>query len=427
MPGMGSSSAKGRWTGGLRYAVLAWAVAAAACTGGSGSAEGALGAAPTYHGDVAPILAERCASCHVAGGIAPFALGTFEDAAPRAEAIRAAVLDRRMPPWGVDASGACGTFADARWLSDDELATLAGWAEAGAPAGEPAAPPELPAADTLASVGATLDIGTEYVPDAAGHDDYRCFVVDPALTADRYLVAYQVRPGEPRVVHHVILFSLDTPAAEAEAAALDAAEEGPGYTCFGGSGVDGSRFLAGWAPGTPVTRYPAGTGLKLEARRKLVVQVHYNLHDGPLPDRTRVDLELADRAEPALVVPIGDFDLEVPPGVARAPTGHTTTGLEIPVPLLVHGVFPHMHTLGKTLRVERLPFDGDDVCLADVPRWDFDWQQFYFYEEAVRLVPLDRLRIECVYDTRERTETVRWGEGTEDEMCLVFLYVTIAP
>jgi hypothetical protein len=158
-----------------------------------------------------------------------------------------------------------------------------------------------------------------------------------------------------------------------------------------------------------------------------VLQIHYNLHDGALPDRTRVDLELAERADPALVVPVADFHLAVPPGEEHAATSFTTTGLELPVPVLVHGVFPHMHTLGRTLRLNRLPRDGDRECLADVPRWDFNWQQFYFYDRPVRLVPGDRVRVECVYDTRSRTDTVRWGEGTEDEMCLAFLYVTVAP
>jgi hypothetical protein len=418
------TSLEPRLAAAIPLAALAAGLALAACGGdddrGSRTDGGGPGDGPTYHQDVAPILARRCTGCHTAGGIAPFSLESYDDAGPRAQAIRQAVLDRRMPPWNIDESGTCHTFVDSRWLSDEELATLARWAETGAAEGAPAPAPERPAAPGLNSVGATLDIGVDYVPNASRMDDYRCFLVDPGLTADRFLVAYQVKPGEPRVVHHVILYSLDTTAAEEAALALDQGEEGPGYTCFGGSRVVESRFLAGWAPGTPATRYPEGTGLRLQAGRKLVVQVHYNLHEGPLPDRTKIDLELADRATEAAVVPIADFDLAVPPGTERAPTEAT---LPVLLPITVLGVFPHMHTLGRTLRLERIG-GGEPACLLDVPRWDFNWQQFYFYEEPVRLDLLDQLRIECVYDTRERTETVRWGEGTQDEMCLAFLYVT---
>lgn len=410
------------WISGL----AAWvALAGTGCGGGASNGKGGGGGGPTYHADVAPILAERCGSCHVEGGIAPFSLGSYEDAAPRAPSIKAAVLERRMPPWGIDGSGACGTFADSRWLSDNELSILADWSDAGAPEGAALPPPEPPRPDSLASIGATLDIGVDYLPDASRHDDYRCFLVDAGLDADRYLVAYQVRPGAPRVVHHVILYSLDDAISEAAAMALDDDEEGPGYTCFGGPGVLGSRFLAGWAPGTPATRYPAGTGLKLDHTRKLVVQIHYNLHEGPEPDRTRIDLEFGGGVTPALVVPVADLGLAVPPGVEAAPTEFTTTGFEIPVGVTVRGIFPHMHTLGRTLRVDRLPASGENSCLVDVTHWDFNWQRWFFYETAGQLEPGDRVRIRCVYDTRGRTETVRWGEGTEDEMCLAFLYVTV--
>src|SRR6185295_91059 len=120
----------------------------------------------------------------------------------------------------------------------------------------------------------TLDMGLTYTPDPEHTDEYRCFIVDPALGADRFLTAFQVKPGDQRVVHHVILFSLDTAAAEQQATAQDTADSLGGYPCFGGPGAAPSRFIAGWAPGSGPTRYAEGTGVRLFSGRKLVMQVH---------------------------------------------------------------------------------------------------------------------------------------------------------
>src|SRR5262245_6737509 len=77
---------------------------------------------------VAPLLAQHCTGCHTDGGIAPFALTSYDAAAAQAGVMRDAVASRSMPPWGTDNSGACGSYRDARWLSDEEIATFARWA-----------------------------------------------------------------------------------------------------------------------------------------------------------------------------------------------------------------------------------------------------------------------------------------------------------
>ncbi|WP_434428065.1 hypothetical protein [Nannocystis pusilla] len=86
------------------------------------------------------------------------------------------------------------------------------------------------------------------------------------------------------------------------------------------------------------------------------------------------------------------------------------------------GLFPHMHTLGRTLELGRTGPSGAG-CLVRVPRWDFHWQRLYFYDQPVRLDPADLLTLRCSYDTRSRDEVTRWGEGTQDEMCVAGLLV----
>ena len=405
-------------------------------TGAAGSGSGAAGggttsgstssgpnAAPTFYEDVAPIVYARCLSCHVEGGIAPFTFDTYENAQPFAQAIREETAARTMPPFHIDNSGDCNTYLDARWLTEDEIATLAAWADGGALEGDPANAPALPGKPpALANVSATLDIGATYTPDASLDDDYRCFIVDPGVAEDSYLTAYEVKPGEPRVVHHVVVYSFNDAAAEAQAEALDQAEAGPGYTCFGGAGASAS-FIVGWAPGVPVTRYPEGTGLVLNGGRKLAVQVHYNLAYGPLPDRTTVDIELAPSvAKPAGLYAVVNTDIDLPPGQELVETTKAFQNTA-PVPMVVHGVFPHMHTLGRTLRVD-IDNGSANTCLVNVPDWSFHWQQFYMYTQPIVVQPGGEVRIDCTYDTRGQTSSIQWGEGTGDEMCAVGLYVT---
>jgi len=375
----------------------------------------------TYRQDVEPLLQARCASCHQEGGIGPFALETYEQATQQAGAIKAVTQSRQMPPWGVDGSGACQKWSDSQWLSDTELDVLARWADEGQhPLGTAGMP--LVSAPVAFEPTHTLDPAVDYALRTDLTDDYRCFIVDPGLTEDRFVTAYRVDPGDARVVHHVILYAAQTEAQDAAAAQLDAAEAGPGYTCFGGPGFS-ARPVVGWAPGTGVTRYPEQTGVRLLGGRKLIMQVHYNTRLGVGVDRTRVALELAaDVPIEATIVPLADPSLEVPPGQAEV---SQVSELSLPLPLRVkvRGVFPHMHKLGRKLKVELLRSEKWQ-CAVDVPRWDFNWQRFYFYQTPLAAVPGDSLRLSCSYDTSGRTSPVTWGEGTDDEMCLVGLYVT---
>lgn len=226
-------------------------------------------------------------------------------------------------------------------------------------------------------------------------------------------------------MHHILLYQLDSATAETTAANLDAQTPGPGYTCFGGAGAAAS-LVAVWAPGVRASNYPASTGLALKGGRKMVMQVHYHDHDhAGIADQTAVDLMIEPTVpEPSFLFLLAAPDLYIPP---RQEAFTTTNQFMIPSFLPAYnvwGVFPHMHTLGRTLRAE-VDHAGQPSCLVDMPSWDFNWQQGYFYEGGPKVAGGgDMLRISCTHDTTSRNEPVTWGEGTEDEMCLAFLYVS---
>lgn len=379
---------------------------------------------PTFYEDVAPILFDNCATCHRDGGIAPFALTTYQEAKAVAPQLPFMVENRLMPPWNVDNSGDCNTFEDARWLSDDEIETVVAWAQGDRLKGDPANGPELPEPPPgLSQVDAVADMGVTYTPTNGLSDDYRCFLVDPGIEADTHLTAFEVVPGEPKIVHHMLLFAVK-PADVQATKDLDAADPGPGYQCFGGAMVN-SSLVAVWAPGVTVYEYPENTGLPIAAGSQMILQIHYHpVPDQELSDRTLVNLELAESVDkPALMTLVANPDLSLPPHQENVASGASLTLPDWLGPLNVWAAFPHMHTLGETLRVE-ITHDDETTCAIDVPNWRFEWQQGYNYTEPLLISGGDVIDITCTYDTTSREVTTTWGEGTEDEMCLSFFYIT---
>jgi hypothetical protein len=418
--GAGRQSARSSFVTG--FAVLCSSAPLLGCSSDGATTKGAADT-PKYYEDAAPIINRNCVNCHREGGIAPFALTSYEQVQAHADEIASTTAARQMPPMPVDNSGTCNTYANARWLSDAEIDLLGRWAKGGAAAGDARNAPSLPDAPTaLPQVDAMLDMGLSYTPDATlGHDDYRCFVVPSPVEARRYLTAYQVLPGQAREVHHLIVYQPESQAQADAAHALDDAASGDGYPCFGGAGVDASP-VAMWAPGAGAIALPTGTGVPLAADRDLIIQIHYNLDNGTSPDRTKVALAFA--SEPpisARYLPVADFDLSLAPGRANVES-MANSELEN-VDFKIYGAMPHMHTLGRTMRVD-VQADGFSKCLVDVDRWDFHWQNAWWYDEPLKIEKPRSMSIRCGFDTREKSEVVSWGENTSDEMCISYFYVT---
>lgn len=409
----------------IGFALLTAAVTlAAACTSGSsgsdddGDDDDDGSSAPTYWADVYPILDANCVGCHVAGGIGPFSLEGYANAQASAAVIETVTETRYMPPSNVDNSGACNTWTDARWLSDADIATIGEWVAGGTLEGNPAdAPTPVPTPTAvLAEIDATLDMGVDYTPTLAP-DEYRCFLVDPALATDQYLTAYRTVPGNDAIVHHVVLFSLADAQAQTDAEDLDAASAEPGYTCFGGAQVS-SSIVTVWAPGTGVTFFPPGTGILLPAGRKLVLQVHYNTAAVAGSDRTEVELDLEPVVtSPAQILALGVGSFTIPPGEDSYDVVMPT--VTSPATATIHSVYPHMHRRGETIRVNL-----DGACMLDVPRWNFGWQQFFTASTPITVPNGGTFDLTCTYDTQSDTNPISSGEGTDEEMCGVGLYVT---
>lgn len=408
-------------------------------------ADAAVGAM-TWHQHVAPIVMRACAPCHVEGGVAPFALDSFEATRVMAPVALSAIEGGRMPPWMPDPD--CREFEDERLLTDDEKAVFRAWVEAGTPEGDAAsaAPIEVPRPESFEATHTARPI-EPYQPDGSISDDYRCFVLDLEFDRTWFVDASEVVPDAGAIVHHVLVYALDPRQAE-EALAADGESATPGYPCYGsplpgGTGdivETGSRGvpnqIASWVPGALPDVFPPDHAIPIVPGSRVVMQVHYNLQSAsPAPDATTVRLRMSE-APPVFELvmrPLMVRTLVIPAGeaAARNAARFVHYGRE---PVVLLGVGPHMHALGRSLSsaVERA--DGTAECLLDVPAWLFEWQQLFSIpvERPVVVEPGDAITLACVYDNspanqpfddgvQQAPRDVGWGDGTRDEMCMLYL------
>ena len=369
--------------------------------------------------------------------------------------MRAAIEARRMPP--VLAGPGCAEYADDPIMSAAEIALFGKWVDRGAPEGAPTQVQQKvdPPTGGLPRVDLTLKMADTFAPTKTP-DEYRCFVLDWPKATDSYAVGMQVVPGNPRVVHHVIAFVV-SPDQVADVQALDAADPGPGYACFGGPGTSGRlSWLGAWAPGGKGSMYPADTGLEVKAWSKVVMQVHYNSAAAPVGQRddlTKIEIATADTvkrkamlflwANPDWInkktMGIPAFAKDTKHSFAFDPTpymGSLTQGVVgSQKAFKVYSASLHQHLLGSRSKVEILHDDAPNECLLDIPRWDFHWQRSYGFTQPKVFRPGDRLNVECHWDNSAEAQPVidgikglskdvNWGEGTGSEMCLAVLYIT---
>jgi hypothetical protein len=243
-------------------------------------------------------------------------------------------------------------------------------------------------------------------------------------------------PDKRKVVHHIVLYQVD-PADAATVMAKDAQDEGPGYQCFGTTGV-AAAWITSYEPGGHAQPLPDGVGLEVAPGTVMILQVHYNTYNGIEADRSRAEFTLEDEVkrvgrvmlftEPAWWA----GNMNIPAGAADAThSWHGRSTLWNDQTLEVFSADLHMHMLGSRGRIGIIRAEAPGVAdlLLDIPRWDFHWQETYRLRQPERLRPGDELYLECHWDNRperqlvvdgERlpTRDVNWGDGTRDEMCL---------
>lgn len=392
------------------------------------SGKPAKGVRLTYSRDVAPILYARCTPCHRAGEVAPFRLEQYSDAKRWLRGIESAVRDRRMPPW--KAVPGHGDFIGSRLLQDGEREMILNWIKSGAAPGDLSKAPRAPgfsAGWQLGKPDLVLEMPAAFSLPADGPDVLRNFVLPTDLGDDKVVAALEFRPGNPKVVHHALVF-LDSNRA---ARALDAKDSELGYTSFGGPGFFPTGSLGGWAPGGSSQYLPDGIGRYFQKGSDVVLQVHYHPSGKPEKDRSKIGIYFAKKPVTRLVggIALENWDIAIPPGEK---VYRRTASYVLPLDTTLLSVTPHMHLLGRELKVWALLPDGTRKSLVLVKDWDFQWQDTFLYREPVRLPRGTRLEMETVHDNstsnprnpQAKPAVVKYGEGSLDEMSLCIFEVT---
>jgi peroxiredoxin len=399
----------------------------------------------TYYHDVLPILQTHCQQCHRPGEVGPFALMTYKQAVAWGNDIKEYTQSRKMPPWKPVEGVA---FHNQRKLSDQELKTLASWVDDDMPAGNAKDTPK-PRSFTegwqLGKPDLVLTVPSDMTVGASGKDLFRCFVLPTGLTEDKYVIGLEVRPGNKRIVHHTLNFFDKT----GQARKLEQREKdrtrkpneqdfGPGYSASMGVGflpIRGTGTfggLGGWAPGQQARRLPAGYGYPLPKGSDVVVQTHYHRNGRVEKDRLTIGLYFAKdntgiKPFKNAVIP-GRF-LAIPAGASKY---RVTGAIVCEEDGELQSVMPHMHMLGKEIKVTMTPPGGKAQTLLNITDWDYNWQETYFLDRPIKFKNGTKFNVEAIYDNSDKNpnnpfnppQWVRFGEQTDNEMCFVFLGVT---
>jgi len=380
----------------------------------------------TWSTDVANILFNNCTSCHHAGGIAPFSLITYTDAFQNAGDIEDVILSGEMPPWPPDPQ--YSRYAHERLLTQQEKTAILDWVQQGAQAGDTTLAPTAPVYSGLAEL--TNPDLTSKMPNytvSTVNDLYRCFVIPSGLATDKYITEIEALPGDRSIVHHILIFE-DTSNVPAQ---LDAADPGPGYTNFGGTGSNTSKLIGVWVPGQSVNRLPAGLGIKLNANTNIILQIHYPGGTIGRVDSTeiRFNLSATPLREVYIDPPLNHFQLDNGPLFIPANTTKTFTAhFTVPLDLSVLAVGPHMHNIGRSITSYGVTPSQDTIPFIHIPEWHFHWQGTYSFQRVLHLPAGTTLYSSAFYDNTTANhhnpnnppQDVFLGEATTDEMMLVY-------
>lgn len=393
---------------------------------------------PNWASDVAPILYENCVKCHRDGGIGHFSLIGYGNAYANRFAIMDATQTRQMPPWKPDPE--YRRFAHERRLSDDQIQAIQDWVLADAPPGDLGQAPPDPVFVPGSDVGSPDHVlTTPLYTVTATEDEYRCFVIPNGLNQVAYLRGLEAIPGNHEVVHHILIYEDTT----GQAQLLDAQTPEPGYVNFGGTGVNGSRLVGAWVPGTRTTLVPPFMGVKLTPGADLIVQMHYPKGVTGMSDMTTLNLFFTPDNQNIREIQLApllnhtpfsleNWPLNIPANAVK--TYHAK--FKTPADGSVVSVAPHMHLIGRNMVCFAVTPQNDTIPLIRINDWDFHWQGGYYFRQVQKIPAQSTLHAYATYDNttdnpfqpNDPPQLVTQGEATTDEMMLVyFSYMSYQP
>ena len=389
------------------------------------TAESAVDAAetPTWSGEVAAIVHEKCSGCHQPGQSAPFDLLSYDDAVEHGETMAAVIEVDYMPPWPPTAGPKL--LHDRRLTAAEERAIL-DWVAADMPAGDLQAAPQptlYEAGWRLGTPDLVVQMDRAYEVPADGRDIYRWFALPLDLPEDRYIEAIEFQPTARGAVHHVLFFYDQSGRAVARERGSKRGQPG-----FGGMRLGENANIGGYVPGAVPHRWPEGVAVRLPAGSDLVLQTHFHPSGKAESERSTVGLHFADAPPERPLIPV-----QMPPRFGRfagidIPAGQSdyvvTDQMTLPCDVTAVGISGHAHYVCSSMLMTATPPGGDPETILEIGEWDLDWQGDYLFDTPLSLAADTVIDVTIRYDNSGSNpenpfsppRRIQWGPESTDEM-----------
>lgn len=434
----------------------------------------------TFTRDVAPIIFNKCASCHRPGEVAPMPLTSYQEVRPWAKAIREEVIEKTMPPWFADPHTSTLKFSNDRRLSPEEIKTIIDWVDAGSPKGDDKDLPNMPNYTpgwTFGEPDLVIEMPVDFEVPAEGELPMQNFYVPVPFNEERWVEKVELRPGNPAVVHHSIANVTSLPegtkivdgkavrdGAPATALNRQSARETGGLSEGGSREVflsqdnftrAGAFKLVGQAPGKGFEKHFTGTAKRIPPGMYIQFNMHYQPSGRVEKDRSRLGLWFAKKPVSYEVLTKGVTDTIFIGGRELSET-RVVNGREVKVrgrlpnipphvdnweiagevvirePITLYAFAPHMHLRGKDIKYTLIWPDGRRQILLDVPKFDFNWQLHYELAEPLKIPAGSRIHAVAHYDNSIKNrynpapdKEVFWSEQSWDEMFIPWFEYTV--
>ena len=416
------------WLGNFLFAA---ALGGAALHSGSSQPPGP---SPTFYKDVLPIVQQHCQTCHRAGEIAPMPLETYTQTAKYANAMKFMTSTKVMPPWFADPR--YGHFSNDPSLTSEQIATIASWADAGAPAGDPkdahrprhwAQGWNIPEPDLVIQMPKPISLP------AHGDVEYTYEIVPTGFTEDKWIQASEIRPSRRDHVHHAVVYVRPPSSKWLRNAPIGrpfTSEDMTSEQDLRDALFTDSDMLLVYAPGSSPDQWPDGMAKCVPAGSDLVFQMHYTTNGRSASDQTAIGIVFAKEApkQRVLTLQLTNHSFVIPP---EADNFRVEVFGTLPNDATLLSFFPHMHLRGKRFEYDIVNPDGSIETLLRV-NYHFHWQMSYRLAEPRFLKAGTKLQAVAWFDNSRNNphnpdpeQTVRWGGQTYDEMMVGFFDLAV--
>lgn len=389
----------------------------------------------TYNKEIDPIIQANCVACHKPGDIGPFPLTNYNEVSRRGRMIEFVTRKKYMPIWKAEKS--YGRFVNEHSLSDYEISLIKDWVNSGMKEGKKEdlipKPETVKSEWKLGKPDLILEMEPYDLP-ASGDDQYRVFVMKNKIPKGKIIKAIDFKPGDPAVVHHSTIFVDYSNTLKK----YDKEDPKPGYDAFkkGGTMEFGSAVpVCGWAPGVGPYSYPDDIGFYIEYDAHVAFENHYHLSGKTTTDKSYIGIYYADKPVTKYVTGsiIGTQKLQIPLNESNF---KKTIWTYVPTDIELYDMTPHMHYIGKSVKVDVLLPNGQTRKLLKLNDWDLRWQSVYTLRDLMHIPKGSIIKAEFVFDNSNDNadnpnypaKEMYWGWGSDDEMCEVyFSYVPTDP